>query len=42
MCPWIGGPSESSSSGTLHFQTEKITTAVTSEKILIEITVANQ
>ena len=26
----------------LHFHTEKITTAVTSEKIAIEITVANQ
>ena len=40
--PWIGGPSASSSSGTRHFQTEKMITAATSEKMTIEITVANQ
>jgi hypothetical protein len=42
VCPWIGGPSASSSSGTRHFQTEKRTTAPTSEKIAMEMTVANQ
>ena len=42
MWPWIGGPSASSSSGTRHFQTEKTTTAVTSEKMTIEMTVTNQ
>ena len=40
--PWIGGPSASSSGGTRHFQTENTTTAETSEKITIDITVANQ
>ena len=40
--PWIGGPSASSSSGTRHFQTEKTTTAATSEKMMIETIVANQ
>ena len=42
VCPWMGGPSVSSSKGTRHFPTEKITTAVTREKIAIEMTVANQ
>ncbi len=42
VCPWIGGPSASSSSGTRHFHTEYTTTAATSEKMPIEITVANQ
>ena len=40
--PWIGGPSASSSSGTRHFQTENTTTAVTSEKMTIEMIVTNQ
>src|SRR5262249_33068487 len=39
--PCIGGPSASSSAGTRHFQTEYTTTAATSEKMTIEITVAN-
>ncbi len=40
--PWIGGPSESSSGSARNFQTVKISTATTTEKTTIEMTVANQ
>ena len=39
VLPWIGGPSESSSAGTRHFHTEYTTTAVTSEKMTIDMIV---
>src|SRR5262245_36424452 len=42
VLPWIGGPSASSSGCTRHFHTENTTTAATSEKMTMDITVANQ
>ena len=42
MCPWIGGPSESSSGLTRNFQTEYTITAATIEKTKMQIPVTNQ
>jgi hypothetical protein len=42
VCPWIGGPSESSSGWTRNFNTEYAITAATSAKTAMQIPVVNQ
>src|SRR5437762_9172744 len=42
VCPWIGGPSESSSGLTRNFQTAYTLTAATMEKTKMQIPVTNQ
>ena len=42
VCPWIGGPSESSSGLARNFQTEYVSTAATTAKTPMQIAVVNQ